>query len=852
MAFLIIFCIFTHMLSVKKIEEIEEILKNYNGDNPYILKVKKKVLLQNNPISDFDYEYIKKNHNFAPIQINKIVKIADWYGEKLKNDFCTDFVAEKLKICTFLGATDTMYHCYIQYRQSIPPEMLFIPKKAVLTNFLVKDYHNTVIDFSRYDNLIHRIHENRFLKDYQKEGVQFLITRKRCILADTMGLGKTCTMSVAAIEGNFDSILIICPASLKTNWKNELLYFVEEKDISIIDGFNDKTKGELETFLGYCEGKSNKTKSELLQEAKETGNWKMNRFVIINFDILDKFFNFPKTRSNADFEKCLENSPLLRYIYNRKTLIIVDEVHKMADNKSIRYKIINFLIKKGNPDSVYLSTGTPVTNNPLSFYYIAQLLNNEEITKDWDYYMKRYCGAIKICLPKDKPKRDSLTKKYISDKKKNNWYELTQEEKNELQAIIEKNCHMQLIYKEATNLDELKERVAHIYLRRTKDGMDLPPKEIHELFYDLDERQTREYNRLWEEYEAEKLQNGETELNKELIEGGIYRRYLSNEMVSNTIKVTDFLLSKNEKVIIACCYDDELYELKDYYGDKCVIFNGKSSLKQKDEAVRAGMEALFEAYFKTFSIADAMKASAEKGVFFDRTFLYKLIVNPAFCGEASGGYKCEPYITKEQHKLICERIGANPRKTSKPDRVYLFTGLVRCGYCGYRMSGHTQGKNYKKGRMEYRKYDCPHYATTKIQHPQVQILETHLETYLLNHLDKLYMANIKEIRAMNETIGANDALKHKKALEARLKRLATLYEDGDIDVENYRKKRDAIKMEIEATRFEPIPEPEPLPKHWKLIYEDLDAKHRQMFWRGIIKNIVITNETRECPKVAFL
>ena len=42
-------------------------------------------------------------------------------------------------------------------------------------------------------------------------------------------------------------------------------------------------------------------------------------------------------------------------------------------------------------------------------------------------------------------------------------------------------------------------------------------------------------------------------------------------------------------MVIACCYDEEIYTLKDYYGDTAVLFNGKMDSKQKDAAVEAFM-----------------------------------------------------------------------------------------------------------------------------------------------------------------------------------------------------------------------------------------------------------------------
>ena len=61
--------------------------------------------------------------------------------------------------------------------------------------------------------------------------------------------GKSLELSVAAVEGNFDSIIVICPSSLKTNWFDELSYYVPKKDISIVGSTMDFKKSELEQYL---------------------------------------------------------------------------------------------------------------------------------------------------------------------------------------------------------------------------------------------------------------------------------------------------------------------------------------------------------------------------------------------------------------------------------------------------------------------------------------------------------------------------------------------------------------------------------------------------------------------------
>ena len=196
---------------------------------------------------------------------------------------------------------------------------------------------------------------------------------------------------------------------------------------------------------------------------------------------------------------------------------------------------------------------------------------------------------MKIPAKGEKERWTNIFLKYVH---KSSFYDLTSDEKDRLKEYIRGHARMITICKDATNLDELKGKISHIYLRRTKEDLNnnLPPKTIHEIFYEFTPEQKAEYSKLWDEYEAAQLEADPTkEINKDLLEGAIYRRYCSNEMVPNTIKLADSFIVNNEKVVIFCCYDDELYTLKDYYGDKCVIYNGKISPKEKDAAVNSFM-----------------------------------------------------------------------------------------------------------------------------------------------------------------------------------------------------------------------------------------------------------------------
>ena len=84
---------------VKNIETAYKILKEYNGNNPYIIYLHNMVYAYKDySLTDFQAEFVIKNKDFEPKEINKIVKIADWWGLKKQEDWKTEFTPEKIKI----------------------------------------------------------------------------------------------------------------------------------------------------------------------------------------------------------------------------------------------------------------------------------------------------------------------------------------------------------------------------------------------------------------------------------------------------------------------------------------------------------------------------------------------------------------------------------------------------------------------------------------------------------------------------------------------------------------------------------------------------------------------------------
>jgi SWI/SNF-related matrix-associated actin-dependent regulator 1 of chromatin subfamily A len=533
-------------ISYKKKSEAIDILKDYKGKNPYIqylkydLYNKKKYIL-----TDFNAEYILLNYEIDPFLVNKTIRIVNWFGLQKQKEWNTEFIPEKLLIGYMLGETENHYHAYVKYRKSQETAVqCFIPKKALLNQIFLEDYTKMDVDFDKYDNILSK--KGRKVLEHQKSAVKFLLSRKKCILADDMGLAKTCSSIIATMEGGFKKILIICPASLKTNWKRELEYFISENDITILGG-NNFIPNNRYTIVNYdILGNFYKLPLEAKVD-KKTGEITTKKIKSIKTGEFENIVQYRKSRKKEVIEDAIKNSPLLLENYD---LIIIDEAHKLSNDDSDRYMIIDDLIKRSNKtEYIYLLSGTPLTNNPRNLLNLLRLINADVAKpQEYEYYLERYCEGKKI---KTKTGQEF-------------W-----------------------LAKGASNLEELRDRIKHLYLRRLKTEIPgLVNKEIIEKYYDLPEDKIKEYNNVWDEYvESQKDAGKHVDAKyRELVEGIKLRQYVSTEMIPNTIELADKHLDFGEKVIIMCSFDEEITLLKEHYGSSAVIYKGGLTIKQKDKA----------------------------------------------------------------------------------------------------------------------------------------------------------------------------------------------------------------------------------------------------------------------------
>jgi SWI/SNF-related matrix-associated actin-dependent regulator 1 of chromatin subfamily A len=77
---------------------------------------------------------------------------------------------------------------------------------------------------------------------YQKAGIAFMAKKPAILMADDMGLGKTPqAIGVFNHEAWIETVLVICPGSLKVNWEREFRRWASRPlDIAIADGFTPR------------------------------------------------------------------------------------------------------------------------------------------------------------------------------------------------------------------------------------------------------------------------------------------------------------------------------------------------------------------------------------------------------------------------------------------------------------------------------------------------------------------------------------------------------------------------------------------------------------------------------------
>ena len=183
------------------------------------------------------------------------------------------------------------------------------------------------------------------LRPFQRAGVAYAAEVRRTFIADEMGLGKTVQALAAAQHLDAFPLVVVCPATLKLNWKRETERWLPGRTVDVVSG--------------------RKCRPQLVRAD----------VTIVNYDILPYWV------------ECLEGLNGL----------VLDESHYVknagtAKSPVVRTKAAKELARMV-PESglVLLLSGTPLTNRPNELVSQLQILDQLAAFGGATAFRKRFC-----------------------------------------------------------------------------------------------------------------------------------------------------------------------------------------------------------------------------------------------------------------------------------------------------------------------------------------------------------------------------------------------------------------------------------------------------------------------------
>jgi SNF2 family DNA or RNA helicase len=201
---------------------------------------------------------------------------------------------------------------------------------------------------------------------HQRAGVKFLATARRALLADEPGLGKT-AQAIRALKLLKDQgqevfpAMIVCPNTLKKNWKREFAKWWPDVKVQVISGTATQRRKQFEepADVYVINWESLRSHSRLsgygsiaLARCKECGGMD-DRVTETRCEVHKRELN------EIDFKA-----------------VIADEMHRSKEPKSKQTRAL--WAATGDADIRFALTGTPIANNVIDLWPILHWISPDE------------------------------------------------------------------------------------------------------------------------------------------------------------------------------------------------------------------------------------------------------------------------------------------------------------------------------------------------------------------------------------------------------------------------------------------------------------------------------------------
>lgn len=195
------------------------------------------------------------------------------------------------------------------------------------------------------------------MRNYQRTGVDFLVTAQSAVLADDRGLGKTFIALQTVEQLDAFPILVVSPKTAKvTSWADEIEKWYPGRSFTVVDSTGSR---------------------KLKQLSADTD------ITVVNFETLltGRIARYGSIRLS---DKDREDGPL-----NRDWgTIVVDEGHRVKDPHAKQTRALWAVGERAKHR--YVLTGTPIANNLSDFWSILRFISPDEWPSK-TAFVDRYC-----------------------------------------------------------------------------------------------------------------------------------------------------------------------------------------------------------------------------------------------------------------------------------------------------------------------------------------------------------------------------------------------------------------------------------------------------------------------------
>jgi SWI/SNF-related matrix-associated actin-dependent regulator 1 of chromatin subfamily A len=195
---------------------------------------------------------------------------------------------------------------------------------------------------------------------FQNAGVEYALSRTNCVIGDEMGLGKTVQAMLVANALSAERILVVCPASIRRNWRKEIYEWSTLRRSSV----------------------------ECIEKGSQGINPTVN-FTVVSYDLLRNAGIHNALRATKFDLGIFDEAHYMKSIDAQRTRAVFGggQKPKFGENKYSFYE--NGLER--NIERMIGLTGTPLPNRPREAYTMARGLNWESIDYlSYDAFVDRY------------------------------------------------------------------------------------------------------------------------------------------------------------------------------------------------------------------------------------------------------------------------------------------------------------------------------------------------------------------------------------------------------------------------------------------------------------------------------